>query len=661
MKKVLCLFVFCFIFVLNNINVFAENEEAKVHLIFNKVSFSIGEEIKLNINLENYSNLNETKVVIKCDENVFKPIEKNGKYGQLINNSIYDDILVNEYDSGYIRFHLIKKDISSGYYSGYKNNVGEFYFTACKNISNIYEYFSSGSFSVISSGISVTLYDIYNENIPVSINYSEKIKVEWDIIKYELEVYSDRPNYVEDIIVLNRTYDQYELIIKEDINMDILGSTIINIIIIDKTNSDFLMLSKSVEVIDSTKPVITGVNNINIDSDKLNLFLLDEYYKVSDNYDESMDVFIKYFDSENEEIINFDEFSEYLKHNLTGSVEISSIDSSGNISETFYIDVNINDVTAPNIAEIKSFDIEDYNLSGFLIEELILVSDNYDLSPSLYFKCMVDGKEVEDYKSELLNNKRVNVIYYATDNMGNKTNEYVCVLKIVDTICPYINKVESIKLTDKETLNFDFLSKINISDNIDKNPKIVLEYFTLDKKMEYNNWLDYVLSGKYSYILYYGVDSSGNKTDVIKMNIEITDTTSPIITVHNVKNGGKYIVGKIINYNVTDNFGGDVEVIVTLNGSIYNKEEILKTGEYTLKIEAIDKAGNKNIVIISFDIIENNFIGCGDDIDCYKENYLEIVLLSLVLLIVIIMIFVIRLFINKKKRKKVVNVGEIEK
>ena len=55
------------------------------------------------------------------------------------------------------------------------------------------------------------------------------------------------------------------------------------------------MLSKSVDVIDTTKPVITGVNNIIIDSDKLELFILNEYYKISDNYDIKLDLSIKYF------------------------------------------------------------------------------------------------------------------------------------------------------------------------------------------------------------------------------------------------------------------------------------------------------------------------------------------------------------------------------
>ena len=656
MKKVLYLSVIYFIFVLSNLSVKGMNDGTNVHLIFNKVSFSAGEEIRLNINLENYSNLNETKVIIKCDETIFKPVEKNGKYGHLVNNSIYDDILVNEYDSGYLRFHLIKKDISSGYYSGYKNNVGEFYFIASRNISNIYEYFSSGSFNILSSGISVTLYDIYNELIPSRINYSEKIKVEWNESKYVLEVFSNKPNYFEDIVVLNRTSDEYELMIKEEINMNTLGSSIINIIVIDKTNSDFLMLSKSVDVVDTTKPVVTGCDNINIDSNKLDLFVLDEYYEVSDNYDDNLNVFIKYYGSNNTEFINFDELKDYLKHNLNACIEITTVDSSGNKSDIFYINVHINDVTAPNIAEISSFDVLDYNLSSFQINDLFEVIDDYDLFPTLSYKCLVDGKDVEDFKKELIKNNKVTVIYYACDNRGNKTNEYRCILKIEDTTNPVIKIVESIKLTDKEIPHFDFLSIVSITDNIDLKPKVIMEYYAEDKKYEFHNWVDKVCSGKSSYILYYGIDESGNKTETVKINLEVVDTTMPIIEVDNVKNGGKYIVGKVINYSVVDNFSDNLEVSVLLNNIIYNKEEIIKPGEYTLKIEAIDEAGNKNIVIISFQVIENNFIGCGGDIDCYKDNYFEIVLLSIILLIVIIMIFVIKLLISNKKRKRAVNV-----
>lgn len=660
MKKVICLLFLCMVFLFNVKVVNASGDVTNVHLIFNKTKFNVGDEIKLSINLENYSNLIETKVMIKCDESVFKPITKNDVYGHLVNNSIYEDILINEYINGYIRFHLIKKDISSGYYSGYKNNVGEFYFIACTNIDNIYDYFMEGSFNLLSSGINITLYDMYNEFISTKVCYSEKIKVNWDVSKYTFEVYSDMVDFLDDIVVLNRSSDQYELLIEEDVSVDKVGSSIINVIIIDKTNADFVLISKGVDIVDTTAPIITGSNNISINSDKIELFLLDEYYQVSDNYDTNLTKVIKYYDIDGNEILSFIELIEYLKHNFSAVVSLYAIDSSNNKSDEFIINLSINDVTSPKIGEISSFEVMDYNLSSFKINDLISISDDYDLNPKLIYSCFVDELEVEDINKYLLKQKNVEVRYYGIDKSLNKTKEYKCILTIKDTTAPDITKLEYIKLNDKEVSKYDFLSKLKISDNIDTSPKVFIEYYSNDVKYEYNNWLDQICTGSTGYLLYYGIDSSNNKTEIIKLELEIIDTTMPIIEVNNVKNGGKYIVGKVINYNVTDNFNSDVDVTVLLNGAIYNKEELTNPGEYTLKIEALDSAGNKNIVIINFKIIENNFIGCGNDIDCYKDNYLEVVILSIILLIVIITIFVIRSLINKKKMKKVVYEDKIK-
>lgn len=656
MRKLIYLFVFCFMFILCYHNSFinASSDSTNVHLIFNKTSFNKGEEIKLSINLENFSNLNETKVIIKCDEKVFKPVKKNECYGHLVNNSIYEDILVNEYHNGYLRFQLIKKDLSSGYFSGFKNNVGEFYFIACINISNIYDYFTDGSFSILSSGINITLYDVYNEYINTNIIYSEKINVGWDIEKYEVEVYSKDFNFIDDIVVYNRSENEYEILKKEEVDLNHLNSSIINIIIIDKRNADIVVLSKRVDVVDTTKPIISGDNNILIDSNKLSDFYLDEHFEITDNYDLAFSPNIKYYDTLGNEILSYIDFINYLSHNLNAKVLISVSDVSGNKSDDFYIDITINDVTAPNIGEIKSFIVEDYNLSTFDFKNEISVSDDYDLNPTLIIKYYVDLVEIKNIEEELLKEKIVKAIYYAQDNKNNKTKEYECIIKIKDTMPPVISRVEEITLTDKEIINYEFTDKIKISDNLDRSPDIILEYYVVDEKIEYHKWIDKVSLGEVGYIIYYGKDKSNNVTEKVKLNVTVNDTTPPVIIIDNIKNGGKYIVGKTINYRIVDNFIGKLNTVVMLNNKIYNNEEINNPGEYTFKVESIDNAGNKNIVIINFKVIENNFIGCGDDLECYKDNYLEVVLLSIVLLIVVITIFVIKLLINKKKKKKVV-------
>ena len=97
---------------------------------------------------------------------------KNERYGQMTNNSIYESPIINEYVlGGYLRFQLHKDNLSEGYYSGYKNNVGEFYFETRKKITNIYDYFRNGNFESLTTGINVSLYDIVKKSSEKYISF----------------------------------------------------------------------------------------------------------------------------------------------------------------------------------------------------------------------------------------------------------------------------------------------------------------------------------------------------------------------------------------------------------------------------------------------------------------------------------------------------------
>ena len=97
MKKVIYfIIIFCLFSFIDLISVEATTN-TKVHLIFNKVSYNKGEEIKLTINLENFNNLNESKVVIKVNEDVLTPIIKNNKYIGVKKHQIKQHSLCNVY------------------------------------------------------------------------------------------------------------------------------------------------------------------------------------------------------------------------------------------------------------------------------------------------------------------------------------------------------------------------------------------------------------------------------------------------------------------------------------------------------------------------------------------------------------------------------------
>ncbi len=628
------------------------NSTTKVHLIFNKISYDVGEEIKLTINLENFNKLNETKVIIKCNDNVFVPIMKNDRYGQITNNSIYESPIINEYVlGGYLRFQLHKDNLSEGYYSGYKNNVGEFYFETRKKISNIYDYFRNGNFEELTTGINVSLFDIYNQEIEAEFRWSEKIKVNWNVEKYNIEVYGEVPLFINDIKIINRNESEYDIFFQDEINNKNLGSQVVTIAIYDKINADYILFSKVVEVVDNTPPVITGTNNITIESNKLASLKLSDYFIVKDNYDKSPELSFLYYDADNKMISNQNQFFEYLLTHTNAKVIVKCTDSSKNVSNEFEIIIEIKDVEAPQINYSKNIILTDTKVNEFNFMDYLTITDNYDTNPRLVISYIDENCEVNDCLEMLLKGKNVIVRFYAEDKNGNKTSLCETKIEVLDTTPPTISNLGNLEMSDQEALNFDITKLISISDNIDQKPQINFTYYLNDKETSYDEWRKNIIRGHKGVVKYYGIDASNNQTLTFSSEIIAYDTTAPVIKIYNIKDGNKYLKLEKLDYEVIDNFDEAIEVSILLNERIYDNQEISTPGAYVLKILAIDKRGNESTKEVKFEIIENNVIGCGNDIECYLDNYLVVVVISGILMAIILTIFVVRVCIWQRKKQ----------
>lgn len=652
-KYLILLFFLIFFFPTPSAQATIDNQ-TKVHLIFNQISYEVGEEIKLTINLENFTNLSETKIMIKCDESVYVPLLKNNQYGQLLSNSIYEEAMLNDYVDGYIRFQLVKKNLTDGYYSGYKNQVGEFYFEAKKKISNIYDYFEKGNFTTLSCGINVTLYDIYNQTIENTVFYSEKIQMDWRKEKYIVEVYEAAPNYLEDLIVRNRKENEYELLIEDKIDTSKLGSQIINIAVIDKVNADYMLLSKVVEVKDLKSPVIEGENEVLIYSDIIHQFRTEKYFKVFDNYDALPLLTIEYYKEEGVLLKDEDDFLNYLLCHREGYVLIQAKDSSGNKSPFFKITIQIKDVTPPQVTILTSLSVQDTSVDTFNFEDYVSVLDTYDEEATLVYNAFFNEMEVIEYQELLKVGNQIVIRYFGMDKEGNTSEEYECLLSIVDTTPPSLSKIEDIELKDREVIHYDFLAGILSEDTIDTSPKIVCKFYQkLEKNVELDEetWRILMAKGYLGYIEYYAVDKSGNKSTSQKRNVGVLDETSPVIQVSSIKDGSKYISVDKIEYSIVDNFDGEMEIEITLNGVQYKGENIKQPGNYEFRIYAKDKHNNESSMTIQFTIIENNVVGCGNDFECYWNNYVEIVIIVGILMAIIMTIFVVKVCHWRKKKR----------
>ncbi|MGM9899039.1 MAG: hypothetical protein ACI32E_00490 [Bacilli bacterium] len=642
--------IFLIIISMKTYNVIA-SQDTKVNLIFDKVTYTQGETIRLNINLENFANLNETRIVIKINEKKLVPLKVNNQYGQLLKSSIYEEALLNEYvGGGYIRFHLIKKSLTTGYYSGYKNNIGEFYFEAKEYIANIYELFQLGSFETLNSGINISLYDIYNQNIDYTVQYSEKIKVIWDNEKYVIEVFDEIPNYEDDIKVLNRDNNEYEIIYQSDIDNHILSTGVINVVMLDKTNGDYILLSKTIEVVDSISPSIIGENSVIVNSSDFDSFDETSLFEVKDNFDQNPLVDILYYDENGELLDNRDIFIKYMNHHQNGLMKIKAIDSSLNKSLEFVINVQINDNTPPVISASDSYELLDIYINEFNFEKIISITDDYDEYPLITFKSYYNQEEV-NYLDELKKGHNVIFKYSGIDKSGNCTKEYTCIVKVKDTTSPLVNQISDIIINDKELSQFKFSKDITYSDNIDPNPSLILNYYLDNKLVSYDNWLKGLATKGMGNFSYYVKDASMNTSDTFNINVKVNDTTAPIIRVNNIKNDSKYTKIDKINYEIIDNFEGIINSVVTLNNVLYENTTIDEPGTYEFKIIASDASGNTSEETINFTIVKNNFLGFSEDLSYYAINYLDVIIIASILMIVIMTIIIIRLITSYRKKK----------
>ncbi len=629
------------------INVNASSN-AKVYFVFDKTSYNKADIINLNINLDQFTNLNEIKFQIKVNTEYLEPIINDNTYFQFSNSSICNNDILNDYtNESILRLHLLNNNVSNGYYSNYKNNVCNISFKARKAIDNIYKYFSKDNFNLY--GISLYLFDINDNLINYECNYLEKINIIWDKESYILNVYDEIPNFKDDIIINNRDINEYEYLIEKTIDTSTIGLKTIHIAIYDRLTADYIILSKAINIIDEIPPIITvepsfTVKDINIKD--LNFY---EYINAKDNYDINLKINILYFNDNFTELKTIDEFKKYLSNNEIGYIKYIVEDSSNNISQTEYIEINMIDTTSPNINKLENIEISDVNIDALNLENYFVISDNYDKNPKvviIYFE--YNDKTFFEIKELLKNGNKIVFTYYGIDKKGNKTQEFTSEIIPIDTTKPTI-KSNDIEINDTEYSQLDLTSYVSISDNFNNEITLITKYFIEDIEVLKEEFDQKILKGIRGYVKYVAYDCFNNYSDEAIQNVTIIDTIKPIIVIKNIKDKEKYISIEKVEYEITDNFEG-CSIKVLLDDNVYNGERI-ELGSHTLYIEAVDLAGNKEEVLLNFEVIEDNIIGCGDDFSCYINNYIEIVIIVGVLLLFVVGLIIAHLIIKNKKEE----------
>ena len=629
------------------------NSLANLYVVFNKLSFKNDEIVDITINLDQFIDLNEIKLQIKIKNEYFDPILEDNKPFYFDSASIFKTDIINDYiDNSYLRLRLIKDSvIDSGYYSNYKNNVCHFRLKTKRPINDIKEYFTLDNYEEM--GLSVYLFNTNDKIINYKISYNQKIQITWDKEKYIVEVFSYVPNFKEDIVIANRESNQYEFLLEKQINTDLIGLKTIHVGVYDKLTADYIILSKPVEVVDTTKPTITYPNIIEINDDELLEIDLLHYIECNDNYDEYLKIQFQYFSYEGVEINNLELFTNYLSNHYQGYLIVKCEDTSGNVAITPNILIRVKDTKPPKITKLDEIRINDIDIETIDLEKYFQITDQYDNNPRVILKFFdTELNDESSLKKRLSKGEKIKFEYMAIDESGNSTERFNCLIIPVDTIAPNIEVVD-LEILDTD-YNYSVIEKsLKVVDNFIYQCNLNKNYYICEEEVDYDTFNNMVQRGYLGKIRYQAIDLAGNTSGYYYQSIKLIDTTQPIIEVENINESQKYTNIKKINYHISDNFD-NVEFEVWLDDLVYEESQLvnLEKGLHKFKIIAKDTSNNVSQVEITFEIIEDNLIGCGNDPRCYLNNYLEVVIMVVALIVFVAIIIVIKIIMYNKKKTK---------
>lgn len=629
------------------------NSLANLYVVFNKLSFKNDEIVDITINLDQFIDLNEIKLQIKIKNEYFEPILEDNKPFYFDSASIFKTDIINDYiDNSYLRLRLIKDSvIDSGYYSNYKNNVCHFRLKTKRPINDIKEYFTLDNYEEM--GLSVYLFNTNDKIINYKISYNQKIQITWDKEEYIVEVFSDVPNFKEDIVIANRESNQCEFLLEKQINTDLIGLKTIHVGVYDKLTADYIILSKPVEVVDTTKPTITYPNIIEINDDELLEIDLLHYIECNDNYDEYLKIQFQYFSYEGVEINNLELFTNYLSNHYQGYLIVKCEDTSGNVAITPNILIRVKDTKPPQITKLDEIRINDIDIETIDLEKYFQITDQYDNNPRVILKFFdTELNDESSLKKRLSKGEKIKFEYMAIDESGNSTERFNCLIIPVDTIAPNIEVVD-LEILDTD-YNYSVIEKsLKVVDNFIYQCNLNKNYYICEEEVDYDTFNNMVQRGYLGKIRYQAIDLAGNTSGYYYQSIKLIDTTQPIIEVENINESQKYTNIEKINYHISDNFD-NVEFEVWLDDLVYEESQLvnLEKGLHKFKIIAKDTSNNVSQAEITFEIIEDNLIGCGNDPRCYLNNYLEVVIMVVALIVFVAIIIVIKIIMYNKKKTK---------
>lgn len=638
MKKywlVIVFFTFCVI--ISNRPIRAM-EEIDAYIVYDKKQVEKGDSVEIAIDLPKFAGLVEAIVRYDYNKELLTPKQIEGNYFYLDSHSIFNSFVMNKlYNEKTLYVEMIKDDISTGYYSSYKNNLCKITFIANKKIDNITTLFDY-------QNLQIYLFDTSHNLIEYRINKQEKIKGSWINDNLKIDVFTTLPSLEEVFTVENRQKEEYVTFIDKTIDTSIVSTQILQIGVFDVITGDYISYSIVVNVVDSISPTIIGLNEYTVYDTDLDNIDFSSSIEISDNYDHNITPIIYYYD-ENDKRISLKEAIEKFKKDYVLIVGYVAIDSSQNKTEEFFQKYLLIDTTKPVVTGIEQIIIDDVDLLKVDFTTYFQVFDNLDTNPALILSFFSEEYEpINDIKDYLNINNFVNIEVRGIDKFNNESEPFLTMVKLKDTTPPTIEVDDKVYINDV-LVNVENLKKlIKVTDNDSRTCSIDCKYYIEQEESE-EEFIKQIKSGKNGKIIYVVKDYTGNM-NTKEVQIFCVDTTPPIVEL-NIQNNEIYESLDMITWKVKDNFLGEVKVEAYLDQERYYSKNV-SNGKHQFVLIATDENGNITKVECNFIVSDANFIGnvIRGNIQIKKMVYVYVILgISIVLVIV-------KIVLMRKKQKE---------
>lgn len=638
MKKywlVIVFFTFCVI--ISNRPIRAM-EEIDAYIVYDKKQVEKGDSVEIAIDLPKFAGLVEAIVRYDYNKELLTPKQIEGNYFYLDSHSIFNSFVMNKlYNEKTLYVEMIKDDISTGYYSSYKNNLCKITFIANKKIDNITTLFDY-------QNLQIYLFDTSHNLIEYRINKQEKIKGSWINDNLKIDVFTTLPSLEEVFTVENRQKEEYVTFVDKTIDTSIVSTQILQIGVFDVITGDYISYSIVVNVVDSISPTIIGLNEYTVYDTDLDNIDFSSSIEISDNYDHNITPIIYYYD-ENDKRISLKEAIEKFKKDYVLIVGYVAIDSSQNKTEEFFQKYLLIDTTKPVVTGIEQIIVDDVDLLKVDFTTYFQVFDNLDTNPALILSFFSEEYEpINDIKDYLNINNFVNIEVRGIDKFNNESEPFLTMVKLKDTTPPTIEVDDKVYINDV-LVNVENLKKlIKVTDNDSRTCSIDCKYYIEQEESE-EEFIKQIKSGKNGKIIYVVKDYTGNM-NTKEVQIFCVDTTPPIVEL-NIQNNEIYESLDMITWKVKDNFLGEVKVEAYLDQERYYSKNV-SNGKHQFVLIATDENGNITKVECNFIVSDANFIGnvIRGNIQIKKMVYVYVILgISIVLVIV-------KIVLMRKKQKE---------